>query len=62
MRVPRAVPRSSRSQEVAVPDLVRVFGGSANPELTREICTYLGSEPGLLTVHRFSDGETLVQI
>jgi ribose-phosphate pyrophosphokinase len=45
-----------------VPDNIRVFGGSANPELVREICEYLGTEPGKLRVHRFSDGETLVQV
>ena len=25
---------------------MRVFGGSASPRLTREICRYLGVEPG----------------
>ena len=45
-----------------MPDNIRVFGGSANPDLVREICEYLGTEPGQLRVHRFSDGETLVQV
>jgi len=41
---------------------LRVFSGSSNPELHREICAYLGSEPGRLQVRRFSDGETWIQI
>jgi ribose-phosphate pyrophosphokinase len=41
---------------------LRVFSGSANPELHREICAYLGSEPGRLQVRRFADGETWVQV
>jgi ribose-phosphate pyrophosphokinase len=46
-----------------VPDsLVRIFGGSAHPELVQEICEYLGTEPGKVRCHRFSDLETLVQI
>ena len=45
-----------------MPDNIRGFGGSANPDLVREICEYLGTEPGQLRVHRFSDGETLVQV
>jgi ribose-phosphate pyrophosphokinase len=45
-----------------VPHDIRVFGGTAHPELVREICEYLGSEPGKVRCHRFSDGETLVQV
>ncbi len=45
-----------------MPDSIRVFGGSANPELVREICEYLGIQQGLMKVQRFSDGETLVRI
>lgn len=43
-------------------DDLRVFSGSANPELHREICAYLGSEPGKVQVRRFSDRETFAQI
>jgi len=39
-----------------------VFGGTSNPTLTREICEYLGIEPGRITASAFSDGETLVEI
>ncbi|NIR13374.1 MAG: ribose-phosphate pyrophosphokinase, partial [Desulfobacterales bacterium] len=38
------------------------FGGTSNPELTREVCDYLGIEPGKLAAKTFSDGETLIEI
>jgi len=41
---------------------MKVFGGTSNPELTREVCDYLGIEPGKLAAKTFSDGETLVEI
>ena len=41
---------------------MKVFGGTSNPELTREVCDYLGIEPGKLEAKTFSDGETLVEI
>jgi ribose-phosphate pyrophosphokinase len=47
---------------VVVPNSLRVFGGTAHPELHQDICAYLGIEPGKLRVHRFADAETLVQI
>jgi len=39
-----------------------VFGGSANPVLTKEICGHLGVEPGLGEVIQFSDGNLFVRI
>jgi ribose-phosphate pyrophosphokinase len=39
-----------------------VFGGSANPLLTKEICGHLGAEPGLGEVIQFSDGNLFVRI
>jgi ribose-phosphate pyrophosphokinase len=45
-----------------VPNNYRVFGGTANPELVRDICEYLGAAPGQLKVQRFSDGETFIRI
>jgi ribose-phosphate pyrophosphokinase len=41
---------------------MKVFGGTSNPELTREVCDYLGIEPGKLAAKTFSDGETLIEI
>jgi ribose-phosphate pyrophosphokinase len=41
---------------------MKLFGGTSNPELTREVCDYLGVEPGKLAAKTFSDGETLIEI
>jgi ribose-phosphate pyrophosphokinase len=41
---------------------MKVFSGSAHPQLAGEICTFLGSEPGRVHLERFSDGEVYVQI
>jgi ribose-phosphate pyrophosphokinase len=41
---------------------MKVFGGSANPVLTREVCDYLLVEPGKITTKSFSDGETQIEI
>lgn len=41
---------------------LKVFGGSAHPELTEEICRFLGLTPGALELQRFSDGELYIQI
>ena len=41
---------------------MKLFGGTSNPELTREVCDYLGIEPGKVVAKTFSDGETLIEI
>lgn len=41
---------------------IKVFSGNANRELTREICSDLGCDPGSATTERFSDGEFNFQI
>lgn len=41
---------------------LRIFSGSANPGLAREISTYLGLQPGPIVQKRFADGEIYVQI
>ncbi|UCF69513.1 MAG: ribose-phosphate pyrophosphokinase [Acidobacteriota bacterium] len=41
---------------------LKVFGGTAHPDLVRDICVYLGMEPGAVEVERFSDGEVYVQV
>lgn len=39
-----------------------IFGGSASASLTDSICTYLDIRPGVATVSRFPDGETLIKV
>jgi ribose-phosphate pyrophosphokinase len=41
---------------------LKIFTGNANPPLAREICDYLGVEPGKSHVGRFADGEINLQI
>jgi ribose-phosphate pyrophosphokinase len=41
---------------------MKLFGGTSNPELTREVCDYLGIEPGKVATKTFSDGETQIEI
>jgi len=41
---------------------MKLFGGTSNPELTLDVCDYLGIEPGKMTAKTFSDGETMVEI
>lgn len=41
---------------------MKVFGGSAHPELVREICAFLDVAQGEIELKRFSDGEVYVQI
>jgi ribose-phosphate pyrophosphokinase len=43
-------------------DQLKIFTGSANPSLAAKICGSLGSPLGKAAVHRFSDGETDLQI
>ena len=43
-------------------DRLKVFCGSANPALAREICACLGIPLGQSLVSRFSDGEVRVQV
>jgi ribose-phosphate pyrophosphokinase len=41
---------------------MKIFSGSSNPGLAREICDYLGEPPGQSEIRRFSDGEILFRI
>ena len=41
---------------------MKLFGGTSNPNLTLEVCHYLGIEPGKITTKTFSDGETQIEI
>ena len=40
----------------------KIFSGTANPALTREICDALGTPVGSAMIKRFADGETHLQI
>jgi len=41
---------------------MKIFCGRSNPELAREICTYLGIELGRCIVHKFKNDNTFVRI
>lgn len=43
-------------------DQLTIFGGNSNPELTREICTYIDIPPGRIEVFRFSNENIFVRI
>src|SRR5215467_12255454 len=56
---PKNEPKVQRSRH---DDKFKIFCGTANEQLTEEICAFLGMERGKATVTRFSDGECYVQI
>jgi len=41
---------------------MKLFGGTSNPDLTNEVCSYLEIEPARISAKTFSDGETQVEI
>jgi len=41
---------------------MKIFSGSANPELAQKMAAYLSTPLGKMTVRRFSDGEIFAQI
>ncbi len=43
-------------------DSLRVFTGTANPELAQQICHYLNIPVGRANITSFADGETLVRV
>jgi ribose-phosphate pyrophosphokinase len=43
-------------------DNLRIFSGSANPDLTGNVCEYLGISMGRAKIEPFPDGETLVKL
>ncbi|RUM89766.1 MAG: phosphoribosylpyrophosphate synthetase [Thermodesulfatator sp.] len=43
-------------------DHMKIFSGTANPELTLKICEYLAVPLGQMEIKRFSDGEIFVEI
>ena len=59
-----ASPKSIRPKPLRAmnADRIKIFTGSANPELAEEMCQQLGLELGLMKLKRFSDGEISLQI
>lgn len=43
-------------------DQLTIFGGNANPDLTREICAYIDIPPGRIEVFKFSNENIFVRI
>lgn len=56
---PKNEPKVQRSRH---DDKFKIFCGTANEQLTEEICAFLQMDRGKATVTRFSDGEVYVQI
>lgn len=45
-----------------MPDTMKFFAGTSNPQLARDIALYLGIPPGRAQIKRFSDGEVWVEV
>jgi len=45
-----------------IDDKFKIFAGSANPHLAKDICRHLGAQPGNANLGKFSDGEIYFQI
>jgi len=43
-------------------DKLAIFSGTSNPQLTQDICSYVGTDLGRSIVSHFPDGETMVKI
>jgi len=50
------------SESVFAMSTLKVFSGRASANLTKQICEYLGSPPGLITIGTFPDGEIRCKI
>ena len=57
----RAVPVYGQTTNKATLKL-KIFSGTANPQLAANICSYLGTDPGPIDITHFPDGETFVKI
>ena len=56
------LPGFPRPHKTRLDEKLKLFGGTANPALTAEICEQLGLQMGQIHLERFSDGENYVQI
>ncbi|MCP4590159.1 MAG: ribose-phosphate pyrophosphokinase [bacterium] len=51
-----------RNREAPIKGELTIFGGSCSQQLTQEICAYLGTQPGEVTLQDFPDGETFLKL
>ncbi|KAK9828801.1 hypothetical protein WJX72_002148 [[Myrmecia] bisecta] len=51
----------TRSKPI-VPNRLRIFSGTANPQLAQEVACYLGLDLSDIKIKRFADGEIYVQV
>ncbi|MCT0224173.1 ribose-phosphate pyrophosphokinase [Synechococcus sp. CS-1328] len=58
----RVEQQSSPTQSAQDTRRLRLFSGSSNPHLAREIAAYLGVPDGPCVIKRFADGELYIQI
>lgn len=58
----RVEPGGAQATKVQDPRRLRLFSGTSNPELAREIGAYLGIPDGPRVIKRFADGELYIQI
>src|SRR5690242_13929515 len=56
------IPLKQRLQAGTGRATIKLFSGTANPELAREVAQYLDMELGQVKIKPFSDGEIYVQI
>ncbi|KDD73942.1 ribose phosphate pyrophosphokinase [Helicosporidium sp. ATCC 50920] len=59
---PVPAPSSVLGSAPSAASRLRIFSGTCNPELSREITSYLGVDLGRINIKRFADGEIYVQI
>lgn len=55
----KSAPKPTRARQ---DDKFKVFSGTSNPDLAREVCAHLGIPLGQADLRKFSDGEIYVQI
>jgi ribose-phosphate pyrophosphokinase len=58
----RVEPGEAQANIVQETRRLRLFSGTSNPELAREIGAYLGVPDGPRVIKRFADGELYIQI
>ena len=56
---PKAAPKPVRARQ---DDKWKIFSGTANDALAKDVCEFLGLPLGQARIDKFSDGETYVQI
>ena len=62
IRTINSIPQSSSLPTLVDSNRLRLFSGSANPQLSQEVANYLGMRLGPMVLKRFADGELYIQI